>query len=46
MKLESKVAIVTGGSGGIGEAICLRLAREGAKIVVNYRSHPDKAKDT
>ena len=46
MKLESKVAIVTGGSGGIGEAICLRLAKEGAKIVINYRSHPDKAKDT
>ena len=46
MKLEQKVAIVTGGSGGIGEAICLRLAKEGAKIVVNYRSHPDKAQDT
>ena len=46
MKLEQKVAIVTGGSGGIGEAICLRLAREGAKIVVNYRSRPDRAKDT
>ena len=46
MKLESKVAVVTGGSGGIGEAICLRLAKEGAKIVINYRSHPDKAKDT
>ena len=46
MKLESKVAIVTGGSGGIGEAICLRLAKEGAKIVINYRSHPDKARDT
>lgn len=46
MKLESKVAIVTGGSGGIGEAICLRLAQEGAKVVINYRSHPDKAEDT
>ena len=46
MKLEGKVAIVTGGSGGIGEAICLRLAQSGAKIVVNYRSHPDKAQDT
>ena len=46
MKLESRVAIVTGGSGGIGEAICLRLAKEGAKIVINYRSHPDKAQDT
>ena len=46
MKLEGKVAIVTGGSGGIGEAICQRLAREGAKIVVNYRSHSDEAQKT
>ena len=46
MKLKEKVAIVTGGSGGIGEAICLRLAKEGAKIVINYRSHPDKAEKT
>ena len=46
MKLEEKVAIVTGGSGGIGEGICRRLAREGAKIVVNYRSHPDEAQKT
>jgi glucose 1-dehydrogenase len=46
MKLESKVAVVTGGSGGIGEAICMRLAQEGAKIIINYRSHPDRAKDT
>ena len=46
MKLEEKVAIVTGGSGGIGEAICLRLAQEGAKIVINYRSHPEEAQDT
>ena len=46
MKLESKVAIVTGGSGGIGQAICLRLAQEGAKIVINYRSHPEEAQDT
>ncbi|WP_036477839.1 SDR family NAD(P)-dependent oxidoreductase [Myxosarcina sp. GI1] len=43
MKLENKVAIVTGGSGGIGQALCDRLAREGAKIVINYRSHPDEA---
>ena len=46
MKLEEKVAIITGGSGGIGEAICLRLAQEGAKIVINYRSHPEEAQDT
>ncbi|MBE9047476.1 SDR family oxidoreductase [Pleurocapsales cyanobacterium LEGE 10410] len=32
MKLENKVAIVTGGSGGIGQALCDRLAQEGAKV--------------
>ena len=45
MKLENKVAIVTGGSGGIGQALCTRLAREGAKIVINYRSSKDEAEE-
>ncbi|MEM7594259.1 MAG: glucose 1-dehydrogenase, partial [Cyanobacteria bacterium P01_A01_bin.83] len=46
MKLANKVAIVTGGSGGIGQALCDRLAKEGAKIVINYRSSADEAKQT
>ena len=36
MKLENKVILVTGSSQGIGAGIALRLAQEGADIVVNY----------
>jgi glucose 1-dehydrogenase len=43
MKLSGKAALVTGSSQGIGRAIALRLAAEGADIIVNYRSHPDGA---
>lgn len=43
MKLKDKVAIVTGGSGGIGQGICDRLAKEGANIVINYRSAKEDA---
>ncbi len=46
MKLNGKVVLVTGGSGGLGEAICVRLAEEGAKIAINYHSHPEAAKKT
>ena len=35
MRLKNKVAIVTGGGGGLGEGICLSLAREGAHVVVS-----------
>jgi 3-oxoacyl-[acyl-carrier protein] reductase len=43
MRLKGKVAIVTGGSRGIGRAACLGLAGEGARVVVNYVSRADKA---
>ena len=44
-RLEGKVAIVTGSSRGIGKGIAIKLAIEGAKVVVNYSSSPDKAKE-
>ncbi|MBE0608691.1 MAG: 3-oxoacyl-[acyl-carrier-protein] reductase [Dehalococcoidia bacterium] len=37
--LDGKAALVTGGSRGIGRAICLELARHGARIAVNYQSN-------
>lgn len=46
MKLEGKVALVTGSSQGIGQAIAVRLAQEGADIVIDYRSHPEGAEET
>ena len=41
MNLKNKVAIVTGGNSGIGKAIVLELAHEGANIVIDYVSHPE-----
>ena len=41
MSLKGKVAIVTGGNSGIGMAIVLELARQGANIVIDYVSHPE-----
>ncbi len=38
MSEESKIALVTGGTGGIGAAICLKLADAGCKVVTNYRN--------
>jgi 3-oxoacyl-[acyl-carrier protein] reductase len=41
--LNDRVAIVTGGSRGIGRSIALELAKRGATVVVNYNSSPDAA---
>ena len=40
MSLKGKVAIVTGGNSGIGMAIVLELARQGANIVIDYVANP------
>ncbi len=45
LNLKDKVALVTGGSRGIGTAICMALAGEGAKVVVNYNTSGEKAED-
>jgi len=45
-KLKGKVAVVTGGSRDIGRAISVGLAKEGAKVVVNYNSSESGATET
>lgn len=41
--LAGKIAVVTGGAGGIGSAICKKLAGEGASVIITYNSKPQKA---
>ncbi|HOP94654.1 MAG TPA: 3-oxoacyl-[acyl-carrier-protein] reductase [Dictyoglomaceae bacterium] len=44
--LDGKVALVTGGSRGIGRATALALSREGAKILINYKGNEEAALET
>jgi len=45
MNLKGKVAIVSGGNSGIGAAIALELARQGANIVIDYVVHPEATEE-
>ncbi len=45
MRLKDKVALVTGSSRGVGRAVALRFAKEGARIVVNYTSNEKAANE-
>lgn len=44
--MDKRIAVVTGGSRGIGRAICVKLAKNGFKIVFNYANGEDAAKET
>jgi len=43
MKLENKIILITGGGQGIGAGLAVRLAQEGADIIIDYYDHPENA---
>lgn len=45
-EFSGRTALVTGGARGIGRAICVRLARDGARVAVNYAANDDAARET
>jgi NAD(P)-dependent dehydrogenase (short-subunit alcohol dehydrogenase family) len=45
-KLEGRVAVITGADSGIGKAVAIAYAREGADVVISYLSEDEDAKDT
>ena len=45
MKLEGKNAVVTGGGRGVGRALCVAFAKEGANVIVNYAGNEKAAKE-
>ncbi len=45
-QLDGRIALVTGGSRGIGRAIAVALAEDGADVAINYRRDEDSARDT
>ena len=46
MRLDKKVALVTGAAKGIGRAIALKLAAQGAYVIVNYRGSGEETTET
>lgn len=46
MEFRDKVVIITGSSSGIGQAIAIRFAKEGAKVVINYKENKEGAEET